>query len=426
MISSQLTKRILLALLFGALFGLLLHPFTKQHPWLTTWVIDGALLIVGKWFIALLMVMVVPLVFVSLSKGVAQLGGSASLGKLSGMTMAFYVLTTPVAISIGIGLAHFFQVGSGLNLVATETVQTADTPSFVDLLISLIPTNPIAAMAEGNMLQVIVFAILFGLALSTLNSVATSQRLLAGLDVLESVFIRMVGLVMLVAPIGVFALMARSLSSQGWDVFAPLMVYFMVIVLALSAHVLVVYASVFKLFTGLSPIQLARHLKDVWTVSFSTSSSAATLPVTLETTQRMGVSPKVHSFTIPLGATINMDGTAIMQGVATVFIANAYGIDLSMGDYVLVMITATLASIGTAAVPGAGLIMLTMVLTQVGLPVEGIALILSVDRLLDMFRTSVNVTGDVVVTSAVASQLQSLDKGQFADSLSASRCDVKP
>lgn len=411
--SPNLTQRILWALVLGGLAGVLLQSF--QHAWIKDWLVDGVLLVIGKWFVALLMLMVVPLVFVSLVKGVAQLGASQQLGRLSSLTLMMYMLTTVIAIATGLALANWLQPGVGLSLVATD-VAASSPPNFVELLIAIVPSNPIAAMSQGNMLQVIVFAVLFGLAISAISQQAVTTPLLTVFDALEAVLIRMVGLVMWLAPVGVFALMARSMASQGLDLLAPLLVYFFTVVLALLVHASLTYAALFRLFTGLSPWHVYRRLKEVLTVSFSTSSSAATLPVTLATTDRLGVSRQVSSFSIPLGSTINMDGTAIMQGVATVFVANAYGLSLTMEDYVLVILTATLASIGTAAVPGAGLIMLTMVFMQVGLPVEGIALILGVDRLLDMMRTSVNVTGDIVVSTLVAKQLEMLDEQMFTES----------
>lgn len=404
---NQLTKRILWALLLGGLAGLMLHG--TDLAWVQVWLIDGLLLVIGKWFVALLMLMVVPLVFVSLVNGVASLGSRSGLGRLSIWTLTLYVFTTLIAIATGLGLAVLLEPDLGLSLSATQT-PAPPAPNMVELLISMMPSNPIAAMAQGNMLQVIIFAVLFGLALSSLQHESSISSFMVWLEGLEQIFIRMVGLVMWLAPIGVFALMARSIAGLGLDLMMPLLWYFVAVLLALLIHAVFTYAFLFNVFTGLSPWAVYRRLKQVLTVAFSTSSSAATLPVTLTTMTRLGVAPQVSSFTIPLGATINMDGTAIMQGVATVFIANAYGLSLAPSDYALVMLTATLASIGTAAVPGAGLIMLTMVLMQVGLPVEGIALILGVDRLLDMLRTCVNVTGDIMVSTIVAQKVGALDE----------------
>jgi DAACS family dicarboxylate/amino acid:cation (Na+ or H+) symporter len=257
--------------------------------------------------------------------------------------------------------------------------------------------------------------LLFGLALSFTIKEKPTPTLTTFFDDLDRVILRMVTLIMLLAPIGVFALMTRSVASLGNDVFLPLMNYFLTVVIALAIHAFITYPSLLTALTGLSPLPLFIKLKDMATFAFSTSSSAATIPVTLATAGRMGIAPQLSGFTIPLGATINMDGTAIMQGVATVFIANAYGIALDGADFAIIIVTATLASIGTAAVPGAGLIMLTMVLNQVGLPIEGIALILGVDRLLDMMRTTVNVTGDVVVSTIVADKTHQLDHERYLD-----------
>ena len=285
--SDRLTARILWALLLGGVAGVLLQSVDQQ--WAKQWLLDGLFLVLGKWFVALLMLMVVPLVFVSLVKGVAQLGASKRLGRLSGLTLAIYVFTTMLAIATGLLLANWFQPGVGLGLLASAS-STSTPPNLVELLIAIVPSNPIAAMSQGNMLQVIVFAVLFGLALSTLNNQTLSSPVLALFDGLEAILIRMVGLVMWLAPVGVFALMARSMASQGLDLLAPLMVYFLTVVAALLLHATLTYASLFRLLTGLSPWHLYRRLKEVLTVSFSTSSSAATLPVTLATTQRLGVS----------------------------------------------------------------------------------------------------------------------------------------
>jgi DAACS family dicarboxylate/amino acid:cation (Na+ or H+) symporter len=409
----KLTQHILIALLLGALCGLIINTNSLENDWVNHFITDGLLLVIGKWFVALLMVLVVPLVFVSLVKGIASLTDTAKLGKISLWTLTLYVSTTAVAVSTGLILAIIIAPGQrlGLSLEAKDVIST--TPSFVEMLISFVPNNPISAMAQGNMLQVIVFALLFGLALSLTAAHKSTHTLMNFFDELDTVILRMVSLVMILAPIGVFALMARSVASQGSDVFLPLLGYFLTVVSALGIHAFITYPLLLKSFTGLSPAILFVKLKDMATFAFSTSSSAATIPVTLATTQRLGVSTQVSGFTIPLGATINMDGTAIMQGVATVFIANAYGISLLPADFTMIIITATLASIGTAAVPGAGLIMLTMVLTQVGLPIEGIALILGVDRLLDMMRTTVNVTGDVVVSVIVADKTDQLDRDQY-------------
>lgn len=409
------TSRILIALVAGALAGLLINGASDPGDWLDRWLTQGLLLILGKWFLALLMLIVVPLVFVSLVKGVGRLNDTRSLGRISAWTLSLYIGTTALAISIGMGLALLFAPGEGMGLIASGQAPSTPPPSITQMLIDLIPTNPIAAMAQGNMLQVILFALLFGTALAlSVPGRISSSIIFQFMDELDALLMRMVNMIMLLAPIGVFALMARSVASQGADVFLPLIGYFFTVLLALAIHGLISYPLMLRALTSLPPLMLLQKLRDVVTFAFSTSSSAATIPVTLDTTNRkLGVSEQVSGFTIPLGATINMDGTAIMQGVATVFIANAYGVPLHGMDFVLIILTATLASIGTAAVPSAGLIMLTLVLTQAGLPVEGIALILGVDRLLDMVRTAVNVSGDVTVTSIVAYRTGQLDTVVF-------------
>jgi len=401
--------------LLGIVAGLALHQFSTPNDGLDRFLTQGILLVLGKWFVALLMVMVVPLVFVSLVKGVGSLSDTSQLGKISVWTITLYISTTAIAIATGLLIANISTPGVGLALTATATNITNNTPSFSQMLVALIPSNPIQAMAEGNMLQIILFALLFGLGLSFSTKDKPTPTLTAFFDDLDRVILRMVTLIMHLAPIGVFALMTRSVANLGIDIFLPLMNYFLTVVIALAIHAFITYPSLLSVLTGLSPIPLFIKLKYMATFAFSTSSSAATIPVTLATAGRVGIAPQLSGFTIPLGATVNMDGTAIMQGVATVFIANAYGINLDAADFAMIILTATLASIGTAAVPGAGLIMLTMVLNQVGVPIEGIALILGVDRLLDMMRTTVNVTGDVVVSTIVAEKTDQLNRERYLD-----------
>ena len=278
----------------------------------------------------------------------------------------------------------------------------------------MVPSNPIEAMASANMLQIIVFALLFGIAITM--SGERGKHVLDVFKDLDAIIMKMVEIIMGLAPYGVFALITRTFATQGIDLILPLIGYFLTLTVALGVHALCVYPTLLKSLVNLNPLTFLRKMRDPATFAFSTASSGATIPVTLRTTElKMGVKDTVSSFTVPLGATINMDGTAIMQGVATVFISNVYGVDLSVADYLMVILTATLASIGTAAVPGVGLVMLTMVLNQVGLPVEGIALIIGVDRLLDMMRTACNVTGDCAVTCIIAKSEGAMDLGVFND-----------
>ena len=366
-------------------------------------------------FVSALKMMVVPLVFVSLVGGVTALGDLRALGRVGGKAVVLYLGTTAVAVSIALSLAVLAAPGEGFQgAEPMAQVELKDPPALEQVLIDLVPSNPVAAMANGSMLQVIVFALLFGVAVAAAGE--RGRHVLNFFNDLNAVIMRMVDLVMKLAPIGVFALIAKTFATQGADVLAPLFGYFLVVVGALLVHTLGTFSALLYLLGRLDPVTFYAKLRSVLAFAFSTASSNATIPVTLKTTEeRLGVSNSVAAFTVPLGATINMDGTAIMQGVATVFIAEVYGVDLSLADYLAVVLTATLASVGTAGVPGVGLIMLAMVLGQVGLPVEGIALIIGVDRLLDMLRTATNVTGDCMVSCLVAKSEGALDEAVYYD-----------
>jgi len=366
----------------------------------------------GKIFVATLKLLVVPMVFVSLVCGAASLGGGKQMGRLGGKTVLLYLFTTAVAITLAMVLALLFQPGVGAELTSTSQVSISQGSSFAKVLIDIFPSNPIAAMAEGKMLQIIVFALLLGVAIN--HSGEAGERLKKNFQDWNEVVMKLVGMLMQLAPYGVFALLFNLFASKGLGAIEELAVYFATVVLVLVLHATIVYPSLLVVLARLKPTIFFRKMRPVQLFAFSTASSNATLPITMTTVEnRLGVDNKVASFSLPLGATLNMDGTAIMQGVATVFIAQAYGIDLSAMDYLTVIVTATLASIGTAGVPGVGLVMLSLVLTQVGLPVEGIALIIGVDRLLDMLRTAVNVTGDAAVSCIVAKSEGQLDLACF-------------
>jgi Na+/H+-dicarboxylate symporter len=414
----SLTKRIILAMVLGIVVGATIHiiPALDETHVLYRWVVDGLFDAVGQIFIASLMLLVVPLVFVSLVCGSATLGGDSRMGVMALKTVGLYLLTTALAITLALSLASVLGPGKGVELAIPEAIQapSVEAPSIKDTLINIMPRNPINAMAEGNMLQVIVFALLLGIAIAHTGG-QSSRYLLEFFNHLNAVIMKLVMILMHLAPYGVFCLLAKLFSELGWGTVTDLGFYFAVVLLALLLHALGVYSVLLKLLTGLSPITFLRKLEPVMVFGFSTASSNATLPVTLRTAEKeLGVDNKVASFSVPLGATINMDGTAIMQGVATVFIAQVYGIDIGLAGYLMVVLTATLASIGTAGVPGVGMITLAMVLQQAGLPVEGIALIIGVDRLLDMVRTAVNVTGDAMVTTVVANSEKLLDRETFA------------
>ena len=398
----SLTGRVILGMVAGILVGFAIQSLFAESGFVNTYIVNGLFEVGGKIFVASLKMLVVPLVFVSLVCGTSSLKDLSTLGRMGGKTLALYIGTTAVAITLALTIGNFFQPGAGADLTAASSFKSADAPSLGQVIIDMFPTNPIQAMAEGKTLQVIVFAVLFGIAISAAGK--PGERIAAVFQDLNEVIMKLVALLMNLAPYGVFFLMAKLFSGLGLGAIWNLAEYFLVLAGTLVLHGLVTYSLMLKGFTGLNPITFLRKMEDAIMFAFSTASSNATIPVTMETAKnRMGVDNKVASFTVPLGATVNMDGTAIMQGVATAFIAQAYNIDLSMTDYLMVIMTATLASVGTAGVPGVGLIMLAMVLNQVGLPVEGIAIIIGVDRLLDMTRTAVNVTGEPVNTPDVAS-----------------------
>jgi len=414
----SLTNRILTAMVAGILLGSVLNALlhgVNLAPGLRLFIDDiligGVFDVVGRIFIASLKLLVVPLVLVSLICGASSLGDSARMGPIAVKTLGLYLATTAIAVTLALVFASLVSPGNGMDLVPTNGFEATPPPPLVDVLVNIFPSNPVQAMANGEMLQIIVFALLVGYAIA--HAGEPGRRIAGFFRDLESVVMKMVEILMTLAPYGVFALLAKLFSGMGLGAILDLAAYFFTVVTVLLIHAFVVYAGLLKTLAGLSPRTMFSKIRPVWAFAFSTASSGATLPITLSTVERrMGVHNSVAGFTIPLGATINMDGTAIMQGVATVFIAQVYGIDLSATALLTVILTATLASVGTAAVPGVGLITLALVLGQAGLPVEGIGLILGVDRLLDMVRTAVNVTGDTVVTLIVAKS-----EGQFERSV---------
>jgi Na+/H+-dicarboxylate symporter len=412
----SLTNRILIAMvagiLLGSLLNLLMHSSGLSDVFrvvVDDYLIHGILDFIGRIFVASLKLLVVPLVLVSLICGSSSLGDSARMGPIAVKTLVFYLGTTAVAISLALVFAVLISPGSNVQLTSDTLFAAKEAPPLIDVLVNIFPSNPFNALAEGKMLQVIVFALLFGYALS--HAGEAGRRISSFFRDMEVIVMKMVGIMMELAPYGVFALLAKLFSTMGISAIVDLAAYFLTVLAVLLIHALVVYSLLLKFFSGLSPRILMTKMRSVWAFAFSTASSGATLPITLRTVERkMGVHNSVAGFTVPLGATINMDGTAIMQGVATVFIAQVYGVDLSMTDFLTVILTATLASIGTAAVPGVGLITLALVLEQAGLPVEGIGLIIGVDRLLDMVRTAVNVTGDATVSAIVGKSENQFDE----------------
>ena len=416
----SLTKKILMGMGLGLAIGVLLQVTDlANNAFVSSYVLNGVIDAGGKIFVTLLKMMVVPLVFVSLVCGARSLGATGSVGRLGGKTIGLYLVTTALAVSFALMLALIVDPGLSASdeqnaALTYDAYQAKEAPSVKDTLINIFPANPIQAMAEGKMLQVILFALLLGLALSRAGE--AGDRIAEFFADLNQVMMKLITMVIQLTPYGVFCLMVKLGATVGWVEIGKVLAYFMTVASALILHGLIVYPTLLKTLTGLNPLIFMRKMREPMLVAFSTSSSGATLPVTLRTVEhRIGVNNNVAAFAVPLGATINMDGTAIMQGVATVFIAQFFGYQLGVDAYLMVILTATLASIGTAAVPGVGLITLTLVLDQVGLPVEGIGLIIGVDRLLDMLRTVVNVTGDGTVATIVARSEDRLDKEIFQD-----------
>ncbi|MBV6682821.1 dicarboxylate/amino acid:cation symporter [Rossellomorea sp. RS05] len=412
----NLTAKIIIALILGAIVGLILNIFAKDlfnilDPYLLT--------PLGKIFLNLISMLVVPIVFLSIVLGTAGLGDPKKLGRIGLKTVVFFLTTTCIAIIIGLALAYAIQPGlvDGIDKSQAEGFETEEAPPVSETLLNIIPRNPIAAMSEGDMLQIIAFAIFIGLGLTALGD--KTKGILKLFEQGNDLMMYLVGIVMKFAPYGTFGLIASAIGSQGTSALKAMWLYFVVVLIALIVHGVAVYGSAVAVLAKKNPWWFFKNFSPAMSVAFSTSSSNATLPVSMETAQKnLNVSKSISSFVQPLGATINMDGTAIMQGVATVFIAQVYGIDLTMTQLLTVVLTAVLASIGTAGVPGVGLIMLTMVLSSVNLPVAGIGLILGIDRLLDMARTAINITGDaacaVYVNEAEKKRIIKEQRGDIA------------
>ena len=405
-----LTTQIFIGLILGLIVGVVMNLWVPAGYVRDTILVNGVFHVVGTGFIRLMKMLVVPLVFCSLVCGSAAIGDTRSLGKVGGKTIVFYLVTTAVAVTVAILVASVIRPGIGLDMDAivlgdgvTETKTT-----IADTLLNIIPDNPVGALASGNMLQIIFFALFVGVLIAKMGERAeTVSNFFAQFN---DLMMEMTMAVMQLAPIGVFCMIAKTFSGLGFSAFVPLLKYMGSVTLALCVQCFVVYMLLLVLFTRLNPFKFLKKFFPVMGFAFSTATSNATIPMNIETLdEKMGVSRKISSFTIPLGATVNMDGTSIMQGVAVVFAAQAYGIELGLGGYLTVIATATLASIGTAGIPSVGLVTLSMVFTAVGIPVEAIMLIMGVDRILDMLRTAVNITGDAVCTTVVAFQNKELD-----------------
>lgn len=412
-----LTTKIFIALIAGAIAGLLLNYVVPAGFVRDSLLINGILYVVGQGFIRLMQMLVVPLVFCSLVCGSMSIGDTKKLGSVGVRTLVFYLITTALAITVALTVGNLINPGIGLNMgaiKAAENITAAEPTSVADTILNIIPKNIFTALSDGTMLQIIFFALVLGIILAKIGD--RTEVVKNFFAQFNDIMMEMTMLVMSFAPFGVFCLIAKTFAGIGFDAFVPLLKYMAGVMIALFIQCFIVYMILLRGLGGVNPIRFIKKFFPVMAFAFSTATSNATIPLSIDTlTEKMGVSKKISSFTIPLGATINMDGTAIMQGVAVVFAAQAFGIHLDMIDYITVIGTATLASIGTAGVPSVGLVTLTMVFNSVGLPVEAIALIMGIDRILDMSRTAVNITGDAVCTMIVAKQNKAVDFDVFND-----------
>lgn len=409
-----LTTKIFIGLIGGLIVGIIFNLFIPHSYVRDTVFVDGIFYVVGNGFIRLMKMLVVPLVFCSLVCGASAIGDTNSLGKIGIKTIVFYLFTTAFAVTVAITVATIVRPGIGLDMASIEKGSdvVATSTSMVDTILNIIPENPINALAQGNMLQIILFALIVGILIAKMGEGANMISNL--FNQLNDLMMEMTTMVMGLAPIGVFCMIARTFSNLGFNAFVPLLKYMGSVICGLGIQCFIVYMVLLFVFTRLNPLKFLKKFFPVMTFAFSTSTSNATIPLNIDTlVEKIGVSRKIASFTIPLGATINMDGTSIMQGVAVVFAAQAYGIDLGINGYLTVIATATLASIGTAGIPSVGLVTLSMVFAAVGIPVEAIALIMGIDRILDMLRTAVNITGDAICTTIVADQNHDLDRNVF-------------
>jgi len=395
----RLANRIFVGLLLGVVFGLALYGVRE-----TTWVKNLMTYLIsplGDAFIRTIRMIVVPLVLASIVVGTASLGDIKKIGRIGGKIMAYYLITTAIAIITGIILTLVFAPGLAVDVAKEGTFTPREAPPIMTTILNMIPINPIDSLARGDMLQIIVFAVLLGITISAVGE--TAKPLLKVLEGLNEAMLKLTMLIMELAPYGVFALMARTVLNQGAQILISLALFIIVVYLGLLIHAIFIYGSIVKFFGGISVVEFYRRVSPAMLVAFTTASSSATLPVTMKCgEENLGIKKEICAFTLPLGATVNMDGTALYQGVSVVFLAQLLGVDLTFGQMLTVIVSATLASIGTAGVPGAGMIMLAMVLESVGLPVSAIGIIMGVDRIVDMGRTCMNVTGDLACTLAVA------------------------
>ena len=402
-----LTTKIFIGLILGIILGIIL----QSNPDIAVNYVKP----IGTLFLNLIKLVIVPLVFFSLIVGTCSMDDVRKLGRIGGKTGAYYLLTTAFAVTIGLILANLTNVGVGYTIPVDATYEITAPPNVVDTLLNIIPANPLKALVDGNMLQVIAFAIIIGAGIIGIGE--KGKILQQVFDSGAEVMYKIIGTIMNFAPIGVFALITPVVAQNGPSILLPLLKLIIVVYAGCAIHALFTYSSTLWIFSRVTPFQFFRGIAPAMIFAFTTASSSATLPITMKNTEEnLGVPKSICSFTLPLGATVNMDGTAIYQGICAFFIAQIYGIDLPISAQLTVILTATLASIGTAGVPGAGMIMLGMVLQSVGLPIEGIVIIAGVDRILDMMRTMINITGDAACSVIVAATEGELDRSVYEKS----------
>ncbi len=406
------TKKVLFSMVTGIVVGLLINNFFIPNQLIESILINQVFHTISSIFLILLKMIVLPLIFVSIISGIISINDVNTLGRLGIKTITLYIFTTMIAITLALFISSFVNYNIEVIDVVSNTKQALAAEPSSNFILSIFPQNFFAALVDGNVIQVLSFAIFIGISASYIkNEIPEFINLI---DNLNKIFNKMVLIIISFTPIAVFALLAKTFSIEGLDVFIPLMKYFSIVVLVLLLHFTFTYSLLLKVFSNLDIGTFYAKLKSLIIFTFSTSSSNASIPFTLDiVTNKYGVNKSLASFSVPLGATINMDGTAIMQGCATYFLAAYYGIELELVDFIVIILTATVASIGTAGIPSAGIIMLSLILTELGIPLEGITLLLGVDRLLDMMRTSVNVSGDTCISCVVAHSENLIDTKKF-------------
>ena len=401
------TKKIIVAMILGIITGVFLNIFSYDTT-LSDFIVINFFNIVSDLFISALKLVIIPLIFFSIVCGIISLSDDTSLSRLGIKTLSLYLITTIIAISLGLLFSSFIDYEPILlsNLEANVSIDNIKTES------NIFPTNIFQSLSDGNIIHLLIFSVLIGIAASKVKD--NAKTFINYFHEFNTVINELVKIIISFTPIAVYCILSKTFATQGLETLTPLMGYFFTVVFVLLIHFFITFSLLLKTFTNLNPKQFFINIKEVIVFTFSTSSSSASIPFTLKAaTEKCGINKSISSFTIPLGATINMDGTAIMQGCATFFLASLYGIDLGMNEILTIVVTATIASIGTAGIPSAGIIMLTVIFTQIGIPLEGITLLLGVDRLLDMMRTSINVSGDLCISCIVASSENRIDENIY-------------